>query len=279
MKQTAVTIGADPEVFIKAIGGGIQPCVGVLDGTKDNPAPLPIPEGTGLPAPLREVTDQFRVQEDNVMAEFNIPPCTTYRQFDSAITAGLISLEKLLGTKKYKMSQKSTHEFTDSQLDSPQAQLIGCDPDMDAYTAGLTRMNAPAPDNSRTCGGHIHLGGKFNCPPFVVALLLELALAGAGALNKTYEPWYRRPGIYRPKPYGIEYRTLSNSWLWDRFLRQTIAATALKLGTQLQTMEAQVIQNNFRMMDWTAIQKMFRSGDTKSILNTVTNARERGYQL
>jgi len=33
--------------------------------------------------------------------------------------------------------------------------------------------------------------------------------------HPTEEPWYRRPKVYRPKPYGIEYRSLGSSIIND----------------------------------------------------------------
>ena len=73
--------------------------------------------------------------------------------------------------------------------------------------------------NVRTCGGHIHLGGDFQCPDFVAALFAELFLGVFGRLPMNFKSvrqrWYGQPGIFRSKPYGIEYRTPDSSWTSD----------------------------------------------------------------
>ena len=67
------TIGADPEFFIQKYDGTMQPIVGLLGGTKDKPIAV------------QGARKGFAVQEDNVMAEYNIPPTAHADQFaDSA---------------------------------------------------------------------------------------------------------------------------------------------------------------------------------------------------
>ena len=65
-----VTIGSDPECFIiNATTGSVVSSIGMIPGEKGNPYVDPrMPKGFGL-------------ETDNVLAEFNIPPCKTKEQF------------------------------------------------------------------------------------------------------------------------------------------------------------------------------------------------------
>lgn len=65
-----ITIGSDPECFIiNTLTGDVVSSIGMIPGEKGNPFVDPIfPKGFGL-------------ETDNVLAEFNIPPCKTKEQF------------------------------------------------------------------------------------------------------------------------------------------------------------------------------------------------------
>ena len=63
------TIGADPELFLADARGKFISAVGLIGGTKKEPLQVPMYE-TG-----------FCVQEDNVAAEFNIPPTDNANTF------------------------------------------------------------------------------------------------------------------------------------------------------------------------------------------------------
>ena len=68
--MSRVTIGADPEVFVKDImSQTILSAIDRVGGSKDYPRP---------------VTNGF-VQEDNILAEFNINPAENKNQFVNGI--------------------------------------------------------------------------------------------------------------------------------------------------------------------------------------------------
>lgn len=200
-----ITAGADNELFVwDTKKDKPVPCVGLVDGTKNKP--LQVGKAKG-----------YALQEDNVMLEYNIPPQRTTNGFISALRKGAVlardHIKKINPDYEVRVLGETT--FTKAQLRSKQAQTIGCEPDFNAYENGAIRLNPPDLGNKRSAGGHIHLGGDFNCPPFVVALFCDLEAYCWGYLNPSTKPrsWYRQPGLYREKEYGIEYRTLSNEWM------------------------------------------------------------------
>jgi len=69
----------------------------------------------------------------------------------------------------------------------------------------------------RFAAGHIHVGyDTSTVPPDIMAKFLDLSL-GLSTLHLDKQgarrQFYGVPGLFRAKPYGVEYRTLSNFWL------------------------------------------------------------------
>ena len=230
---------------IKAVQANIVPCVGLFPGTKKEPHH---PKGW---------SKNFFIQEDNVMLEFNVPVCNSAMSLTEALSYAKEKVEKLCADKNLVPAWSiPEHKFKPKDLESLQAQTIGCDPDRSAYDGGASRGTAPDLGNLRTCGGHLHIGGNFNCPDFVVALFIEANIAFRGGaisiINHKNErqKWYGMPGIFRSKPYGIEYRTLSNGWAFDYGRAHEIALAAENVASACIEMPAQVIQKSFRQFPW-----------------------------
>lgn len=224
------TIGADPELFIRdSTTGGVITICGLVGGTKEEPLPLP-----GMPP-------GYAVQEDNVMLEFNIPPCTSAREFSEAIKVGLRESISLVCTRSPDavMDFASYRAFTEEQLNVPEANQFGCSMDFDAYKGGqpcrrlsprsLVRDNGTA---WRFAGGHVHLGFQSDVPNHVTAQFADVFLGLPSVELDRQGPRrskYGTAGRYRPTDYGIEYRTLSNFWIFDEGLSRSIGAKALRL--------------------------------------------------
>lgn len=248
-------IGADIEAFVYNMKSrSYVPCVGILPGTKEKPHPLPdLPEG-------------YAVQEDNVMAEFNIPPSHMPKRFSASIVQAIDGVTKMLPAD-HKLVFRSSVKFPAKDLTSPQAMRFGCDPDFDAYTGGTMRKPLDATGMlHRGAGGHIHLGGNFQCPDFVAALFADLFIGVfAGARNDPSDArskFYGMPGIYRPKPYGIEYRTLSCEWANNSERRRWVANNAQRLATWLSNNDPVTLQKVFRSFNqWTQV-RAFLMGET-----------------
>lgn len=200
----AFTIGFDGELFAKNKKGDFVACCGLIGGTKEKPKPL-----EGLPA-------GFAIQEDNVAVEFNIPPANSSSKFTAFLAAGLFAVEKELKKLDLTYSSVPAAIFSKLQLKHPNALVFGCEPDYDAWR--LVENKKPYSSNKqlRTCGGHIHIGSKFSMIKGVQNMDLFLGVP-AVILDNTPEAKQRRElygkaGAMRPKPYGWEYRVLSNFW-------------------------------------------------------------------
>lgn len=253
-------VGADIECFLlNKETMNVVPCVGILPGTKAKPYPLP-----GL-------KKGFAVQEDNVMVEFNIPPATSYAQFVDSIYKARRGINRMLAeryTQPYGLLFMDSCKFTEDQLTSKQAQTIGCEPDFDAYVGGEVRTNFPNLGLNRGAGGHVHLGGNFQCPDFVAALFAD-AMIGLGARTvgvrkSPRQMWYGMPGIFRPKPYGIEYRSPGSSWADGKSQQANVASMALRLAKWLTDSDAKEIQSVFRRINWADVRNALTPEDGTS---------------
>lgn len=223
-----VTIGADPELFVGQVQKNTYkfvPICGNLGGTKERPIPIP-----GL-------DKGYMMQEDGPAAEFNIPPAKTAYEFGANISNALAALTKVLHSKNLvplkdlRATTLSKEHFTSW----PQLEQIGCDPDFYAYEGNPPEKGRGVPllGAVRGVGGHIHIGyDKRLIPPNVLAKFLDITITipmlhldKQGARRR----YYGLPGLYRDKSYGMEYRSLSNFWIWDKGYAVSIGETIFAL--------------------------------------------------
>lgn len=197
------TIGADPELFLRNKKDGTYvPCIDIVGGTKNDP---------------NYITDEgHALQEDNVMLEFNIPPCETKDQFVNNLSFTLDyildNIEEDLGIHVI-----PSVEFEEEALEHPQAKVSGCDPFFNVYTKEEETISLDE-TNIRSAGGHIHIG--YDNPDMdktgqlVKALDLYLGIPSLFIdLDDRRRQTYGKAGMFRFKDYGLEYRSLSNFWL------------------------------------------------------------------
>lgn len=230
------TIGADPELFITNKYGHYKSAVGLIGGSKWAPKPI---DDLG-----------HAILEDNVAVEFNIAPATTPKEFRSSIHKVLNHIRGIL--PEYQISQESAVSFPKEELDTPQAQEFGCEPDFDAWLEKVNPKPHADDDNLRSCGGHIHVGSPVAINnPIAVVRAMDLFLGVPATLldnGQLRKQLYGKAGCFRPKPYGCEYRTLSNFWIWsDKLINWAYAGTqhALKFveeGNIIPETDAQLIQ-------------------------------------
>jgi hypothetical protein len=221
--MAGLTFGCDPELFVLDAEGVAVCADGLIPGTKTDP--YKVPGGA--------------VQVDGMAAEFNIDPVTTFEDFQSNCKLVMGSLKKML-PKGYTLSAVPAMEFTEKVWEeSPDhAKELGCSPDFNAWTLEANPPPTP-PEGSRlrTASGHIHVGWTNDIDPFnpdhighCVDLVKQLDWF-LGTWSVTVDKDNRRRSLYgkagamRFKPYGVEYRVLSNFWLttpnrmekmWDR---------------------------------------------------------------
>ncbi len=217
---TAVMLGSDPEILLFSPSENRHVTgIGLIGGTKEKPTPI--------------TDDGHFIQEDGVAAEFNIPPCKTAEEYIKNINFVKNYIQDTILTPKgLTLSKEASAVFTDSQLAYKQAQEIGCTPDIDAWKL---IMNSPEgyTTNLRAVGGHIHVG--YNDPDdetsFEIAKAMDLFLGvGSVLLDKDTQrrSLYGKAGAMRLKSFGMEYRTLSNFWIWDDKLITWVFENTLK---------------------------------------------------
>lgn len=206
-KISNALIGSDIEVFVKnTVSGEIISAEGLIGGTKKEPFKL---ERKGC-----------ALQEDNVMAEFNVNPTNNPQDMYEDIVYVLNTITNRL-PEGFDIEVAASAIIPNEFLQTQQAQEIGCDPDFNAW---LDCTNIPPEIESlnglRTCGGHIHIGYDNPNKTTSIALIkaLDLFLTLPSIIKDTdsrRREVYGKAGAYRIKSYGVELRTLSNFWIKD----------------------------------------------------------------
>lgn len=201
------TIGADPELFAEDSTGKLKSLIGLIGGTKEEPKWINEHKSLG-------------VQEDNVAAEYCFAPCRNEKQFVQAVQLGRKYLESILQTNNFIISTKASGIFDTNELKHPKAHIFGCEPDYDAWELKINaKPKAPNP-NFRTCGGHIHVGLDVEDIHDKIRLVkcMDTVLGLWSVIedpDKERKQLYGKAGAFRPKSYGVEYRTLSNYWIFQ----------------------------------------------------------------
>lgn len=209
--MSEILIGCDPELFLwSKLSDRYVSAHDMLPGTKKEPFKVNL----------------GAVQVDGTAAEFNIDPASTAQQFYTNIKTVMAELQHMVPNYSLKSVPYVKYEKSYFQRIVPDyAKELGCEPDYDAWT---TAMNPP-PELSntplRTAAGHVHIGWTEGADPFdekhfetCVALVKQLDYY-LGIMSLTWDPdntrriMYGKAGAFRPKPYGVEYRVMSNAWL------------------------------------------------------------------
>lgn len=210
-------VGTDLELFLRDKSGKPIPVCGLLGGTKEAPRPILPTKGKG-----------FAVQEDNVMVEFNVPAAQHLGEWLNNLRDMETYLIGYFDAKDLVIACEPSMRFLPEQLQSEQARTFGCDPDINIWKMEANEIDRNDPDleSLRTAGGHIHIGFDVDDrpaePPEVTRLvkLLDLYLGVPSVTfdkDQTRRKFYGKAGSFRPKPYGLEYRVLSNAWFKERY--------------------------------------------------------------
>lgn len=205
------TIGCDPEIFLKDQAGNFKSVIGLLGGDK------------WVPRKLTEVG--HACLEDNVAVEFNIPPCSSFEQFKQEVQKTMSMVKEIL-PQNLSYDTSSAVSFPDSELACEAAWLFGCEPDYNAWTKSENDKPHSVDKNLRSAGGHVHVGSDIAInDPIAVVRAMDLFLGvpstqlDSGTLRREL---YGKAGAFRFKPYGVEYRTLSNFWIFNDALIQWV---------------------------------------------------------
>lgn len=202
-----ITVGTDLEVFGKKGDYHVALC-GKIGGSKE--APLQIPD----------MSKGFMVQEDNVSLEFNIPPADDPVAFVQYVARMRERVGKILGGLGLEMSHNASVSFPKEELTHPNALIFGCEPDYNAWTKRENDKPKSKDATLRTAGGHVHVGtGEIDMLEGIRYMDLYLGvpsiLLDDSPASRKRREMYGKAGAMRPKPYGFEYRTLSNFWMFD----------------------------------------------------------------
>lgn len=213
-----VKIGCDPELFLSS-GKKTISAYGVIPGDKANPHKV----------------KNGAVQVDGMALEFNIDPAEDAKTFSKNISSVLTQLKEMIpeGTK---FNISPVAYFGEDYIKSQPKEAIelGCDPDFNAWNKGERNPRPNGNTSLRTASGHIHIGWDSNLdiqdPDHLEACMmmvkqLDVVLLPISMLwdkDDVRRDMYGAPGAFRPKPYGVEYRVLSNAWIKKAYLRQFI---------------------------------------------------------
>lgn len=257
IKETTFTIGADPEVFVycKKTGAFVG-AHGLIKGTKEKPVGLP---GT-----------MCQGQVDGMALEFNTLPVLGVTGFAKQVYQGKKGLQRkireewgwdaagwdyqfLQRNPTLKIVVETTAEFSQEEWDrAPQeAKILGCEPDFNAWTE---QVNNPPNAEAvfRTGAGHVHIGWgrKFKLDDDFLKVCAGFAremdaVVGVASLlwdqDTKRRELYGKAGAFRPKPYGVEYRTLSNSWVRYTALASYVGRRTFEAARNM--MHQKTIQN------------------------------------
>lgn len=208
-----VKVGCDPEFFLinKKTMARVS-AHDIVPGTKAAPHKL----------------DKGAVQADGTAVEINIDPASSADEFEDNLHTVLDQVRKIVPSEfsfDYTPTIQYPARYWEGLPDS--AKVNGCDPDY--FAAGITWTPTIRPINMRNgaqCfgGGHLHVSWTkdadvddknhlFDCT--VVVDSLERWYSTAHFIWDTdYKRGFEYGGrVFRPKPYGVEYRSPSNAWL------------------------------------------------------------------
>jgi len=201
--------GADPEIFLKDQAGKHISAIGYIMADKWNPLQIPdMPKG-------------FTLQEDNVSLEYGIPPAASAEEFIHHIKAVMEKSKEWVPGLQF--SNLSCVVFPEDQMEHPLAHIFGCEPDYCAWTGKDNPKPQPPHPFMRSAGGHVHIETKED--PWQVVKAVDLYLGVPSVLmdkGEERKQLYGKAGACRIKPYGPEYRTLSNFWIFEDRLVQWV---------------------------------------------------------
>lgn len=203
-----ITIGADPEIFVTE-DGKFRSAHGLIPGTKEKPHPV----------------KNGAVQVDGMALEFNIDPTDNAKDFVAYNNTVMEQMKTMIpANMEFAIVPSCRFNGNHFRAQPEEAKELGCTPDFNAYSL----EENPKPDNKttmRTAAGHIHIGfcegadpsdpeHMTRCATLVKQLDVYLGIPSLLFDSDTRRrSMYGAAGAFRAKPYGVEYRVLSNAWL------------------------------------------------------------------
>lgn len=239
-----IILGSDPELFVETGGGELIPAFEFL-GSKESP---------------NETPKGQKVYWDGFQAEFTVKESSNIDEVLDSIKCGLSTVLELAKIKDplARLSSKTvTNISMDLLRDLPtEFTEFGCMPSFNAYEiAGRGEEGNTVP--YRFSGGHIHFGIGRESDNLIPNIMRNLdSILGVACVslfenldNPIRREYYGLPGEYRTPPWGLEYRTLSNAWMFHPeiasivlSLSRKVLSYALSGGSDWQTNDGEVIE-------------------------------------
>jgi hypothetical protein len=211
------TFGSDPEFMLTDSEGNLRSAIAIVKGTSDD----------------RIEVGGHAFYHDNVNIEMAIAPSVGKMEVLSHFREAFKTAAEMI--HPFKMVPRASADFPASELEDPEAKVIGCNAEYCAYE--LKELTKPVEEfessTFRSAGGHVHLGADEGALRdeygfFFIVRCLDLFL-GVPSLFMDHDPTSRRrkelyglAGSHRWKPYGVEYRALGNFWLASPKVVETV---------------------------------------------------------
>ena len=222
MSNKIILLGSDPELFTKNLAtGNIGSVAGMLGCDKWN---------------KKVMEDGLNIQEDNVLIEFDIKPHGAFDTFTLDLARGIETCNLLANEVGHEVVPGiCSHIYTMDEIKSfhKSALVFGCEPDYNALTGAVNPKPAAADPGLRTAGGHVHIGYMDMLPAGmdpeqsknIMGVMCDYHMGLLSLLLDTDDrrrELYGKAGAVRLKDYGIEYRTLSNFWIFKEDTKKLI---------------------------------------------------------
>lgn len=235
INKDEVTLGSDIEVFLQERETGkLISSIGLIPGTKDRPHYIG--------------KEGYAVETDNVSTEFLVPIFTTSKELKKHVhhMKGVITS---MVSGHLEISDKASGIFTKDQLKPAEAKRFGCDPDFNAWEDGVENAKPCIPNKRlRSNGMHIHIG--YNNPMTSTSIELVKALDLILGLQSIFidpdterRQLYGKAGSFREKPYGVEYRVLSNYFIMHDDLMDFVVDGVYEAIDRINNMELVTDEN------------------------------------
>tara|TARA_R110000772_G_scaffold62241_7_gene140036 strand:- start:3960 stop:4760 length:801 start_codon:yes stop_codon:yes gene_type:complete len=207
-KLKNVTIGSDPEIFLEDNKGNVASVIGLIGGTKKKPINI----GNGC-----------FLQEDNILAEGNIPPCKTKQEFLDSLNYLKDYIELVVSPLNLNLRFSSSERVDETILMEDGANVFGCASSFNFITEDISSLSE-MPENyldMRSSGFHIHYG--WDNPTYdqrmAVVLLHEIFVSLPRIVEDNdhhdRRAFYGKFGDSRLKEYGVEARSLGGYFMKD----------------------------------------------------------------
>lgn len=210
-----ITLGTDPEFFLvdtrRSSTNKFVSAHDLIPGTKTEPYKMK----SGM------------LQVDGLSVEFNTKPASSGKEFAENVMEALTEIRSMID-RRYAFSFTPAIRFDKEYFHAlpEKVRELGCSPDFSAHSGSvLPTPKRKKEDTLCTGSGHLHVGWTDKADITDVAHFNDALVVARAMFNvignvrfiwdndKDRASLYGVEGAFRPKPYGVESRFLSNAWL------------------------------------------------------------------